>query len=302
MDFNTIKKELLEKGYIIIPNILNDDEIETIKSLHSKWRKTIPNHDTSHNTIDPHGIYKYNEVGHQRHAWLIRTNPKVQEVFKQLWDCDKLTTGYDGSCYISKDTAKIDKIWTHTDQAPNSEGLKCYQSFVALTSNKERTLVVYETSHLLHNQYFKSRDIKSSKNWQLIDETCDCHSKKAKCSCVTLKSIQHLKRTLDVPAGSIVLWDSRTFHQNQYGAPNSEERLVQYICMLPDDNKLNSKSMKEKRLKYFEERRTTSHWPYPIRVNSKQPQTYGNDSLLIDYTKITKPEIDDLKDAIMKLL
>ena len=72
--------------------------------------------------------------------------------------------------------------------------------------------------------------------------------------------------------------------------------------MLPDDNKLNSKSIKTKLLKYFEERRTTSHWPYPIRVNSKQPQTYGDDSLVIDYTKITKPEIDDLKDAIMKLL
>jgi hypothetical protein len=289
MDLLNIKTELINKGYVIIPNILTEDEIKTIKSLHDTWRASIPNHDKIHNTIDPHGIYKHHEAGHQRHAWLIRTNPKVQHVFKYLWNCDKLTTGFDGSCYINKETTKPDKLWTHTDQAPNKEGLVCYQSFVSLTSNKERTLVVYEGTHKLHNEYFKSKGINHSKNWQLIDEA-------------NLDIIQPLKRTLDVPAGSLVLWDSRCFHQNQYGKPNSEERIVQYICMLPDNNKLNSNSMKAKRLKYFEERRTTSHWPYPINVNSKQPQTYGNTELLIDYTKLIIPEIDDLKDDIAKLL
>ena len=34
------------------------------------------------------------------------------------------------------------------------------------------------------------------------------------------------KVVLNIPAGSLVLWDSRTFHQNQYGKPNSEERIV----------------------------------------------------------------------------
>ena len=60
--------------------------------------------------------------------------------------------------------------------------------------------------------------------------------------------------------------------------------------------------MKQKRMKYFNERRTTSHWPCPIKVNGKQPQIYGDTSKLIDYNTLTPPDLDDLQDEIMKLL
>ena len=135
-----------------------------------EWQTTIPDHDYLHNTIDPHGIYKYHEVGHQEHAWYIRTRPGVQDVFKKLWKTDELISSFDGSCYISKDCKKKDKCWTHTDQAANNPNLDCYQAFVALTHNKERTLIVYEGSHILHESYFKERGDNSSKNWILIDE------------------------------------------------------------------------------------------------------------------------------------
>ena len=168
-------------------------------------------------------------------------------------------------------------------------GLQCYQGFVALTSNKERTLVVYEKSHLLHEEYFKDRNINSSKNWQLIEHEY-------------LNSIKDMKRELDIPIGSLVLWDSRTFHQNRYGKADSEERIVQYVCYLPKVNKKNSKSQQEKRQKYFNELRTTSHWPYPIKVNSLQPQTYGNKEREIDYTKLTKPDLSKYIDQIKELI
>tara|TARA_B100001094_G_C17914498_1_gene662846 strand:+ start:552 stop:734 length:183 start_codon:yes stop_codon:yes gene_type:complete len=60
--------------------------------------------------------------------------------------------------------------------------------------------------------------------------------------------------------------------------------------------------MQKKRQKYFQEKRTTSHWPAPIRVNGKQPQTYGNNRRLIDYESLEKPYFDDLIDDINKLL
>ena len=110
------------------------------------------------------------------------------------------------------------------------------------------------------------------------------------------------KRILNVPAGSLVLWDSRTFHQNQYGEPNSEERIVQYICYLPKNNPNNTNSQTKKRKKYFEERRTTSYWPYPIRVNGKQPQTYGDNSKLIDYDLLIKPNLNKYLEDIEKLI
>ena len=185
-----IAAELQTKGYCVVSNILSNEEIYEAKQLFFKWQKTIPNHDKLHNAIDPHGIYKYHQIGHQEHAWYIRTRPKVQEVFKKIWNCEELVVSFDGSCYISKSLNKKDAIWTHTDQAPISKGLQCYQGFVALTSNKERTLVVYEGSHNYHEKYFEEKKNTSSKNWQLIDhETLQLMSVKKKstrstCGCV----------------------------------------------------------------------------------------------------------------------
>ena len=72
--------------------------------------------------------------------------------------------------------------------------------------------------------------------------------------------------------------------------------------MKPKNSRDNSKSQTKKRLKYFEELRTTSHWPYPIKVNSLQGRTYGNNDLLIDYSKLEKPNLDKYMDVIKTLI
>ena len=69
--------------------------------------------------------------------------------------------------------------------------------------------------------------------------------------------------------------------------------MTQYICYLPKDNNKNSKAEQTKRLKYFNERRTTSHWPYKINVNSLQPQTYGDESRLIDYKDLPSINLEN---------
>ena len=280
---------LKKNGYAIIPNVLNEGEITFAKEMFFEWQRNIHDHDWVHNAVDPHGIYKHHEVGQQKHAWFIRTRDGVQKVFKTLWETDDLIVSFDGSCYISKECAKKDKIWTHTDQCANKHDLECYQAFVALTHNKERTIIVYEGSHLLHKAYFEDRGITGTQNWNLIEHDY-------------LEEIADRKRILEIPAGAMCIWDSRTFHQNQWGAPKSEERIVQYVCYLPRNHKNNSKSHQKKREKYFEEGRTTSHWPCPVKVNGKQPQTYGNARREIDYSKILKPDLTELIEDIRKIL
>ena len=284
-----VLSEIQTKGYCVIPNVLSKEEIDYAKRSFYEWQKTVPNHDVMHNTVDPHGIYKFHEVGHQRHAWYIRTRPSVQSVFKEIWDTDDLICSYDGSCYIPKSCKKKDKFWIHTDQAPNSKGFKCIQGFVTLTDNSERTFVLYEKSHLFHEEYFKSKGITGTKNWNLIDTD-------------TLEQMKEQRRVLHIPAGSLVLWDSRSFHSNQYGKPNSEERIVQYVCYLPRNHPKNTETIQRKRRKYFIERRTTSHWPAPVYVNGKQPQTYGDDSKKIEYADLVPPKLDDLMSEIEKLI
>tara|TARA_Y100000994_G_C15586439_1_gene398731 strand:- start:35 stop:904 length:870 start_codon:yes stop_codon:yes gene_type:complete len=279
MNITEIKEHLNNHGWCIVPNVLSNEEVKEAKQMFYNWQTTIKNHDYLHNTIDPHSIYKYHEAGHQEHAWFIRTRPKVKEVFSGLWNTDELVVSFDGSCYVSKECKKKDAIWTHSDQAPSIQKLACYQGFVSLTNNKERTLVVYDKTHLIHNEYFKRKNIMNNENWNLIDKQ-------------DVMNAHKLKRVLTVPAGALVLWDSRTFHQNQYGAPCSEERMVQYVCFLPKNNAKNSEQMRIKRKKYFEERRTTSHWPYPIRVNALQPRTFGNKNKNIDYSELTRVNLD----------
>ena len=283
-----VKSDLSTKGYAIVENVLSLEQVATAKQYFAEWLGGNPELKAKHRKIDPHGIFKFGEVGHQRHAWYIKTLDSVQAPFRALWGTQELTTGFDGSCWIASDYSGKDKIWTHTDQAPDTKGLACVQGFVALTSNEERTLVVYEGSHLLHESYMRENNLTGKKNWQLIEHEY-------------LARIADKKRVLKVKAGSLVMWDSRTFHQNQYGKAG-EERIVQYVCFLPKAHKSNSKSQQAKRIKYYEERRTTSHWPYPLNVNGLQPRTYGDKTLLLDYTKMRAPELGDLDTKIRQLL
>lgn len=284
-----IIESLKNDGYVIIPNILSEKEIETATEMFEDWQKSIPNLEYLHKTVDPHGIYKYHEAGHQRHAWYLRTKPKVQDVFKLILNTDDLIVSYDGCCYIDKKDKRKDKCWTHTDQAPDLKGPCCCQGFVSLTANKERTLQVYKGSHNRHENYFKERAITGSKNWQLIDPEY-------------LKEIEDTRVKLDVPAGALVLWESRVFHQNTYGQPESEKRLVQYVSYMPRSHSKNTAANQNKREKYFHERRMSGHWAAPIKVNSLQPQTYGDESRIINYEELPEIDLNDMIENILKIV
>ena len=283
-------KELKTNGYTIIPNILTENEIETAKQLFKDWKKTVPNHDKLHDVCDPHGIYKHHEIGHQQHAWFIRTRPKVKSAFATLWETDDLVVSFDGTCWIPKNCSKRDNFWCHSDQSPLIDKFVCAQGFVSLTDNKERTLIIWKNTHKIHSKYLQLENKKNLKsNWQKIPPEHE-------------KLLLPLKTKLNVPAGSLVLWDSRIFHQNQYGKPNSEERIVQYVCMLPKNSEKNTAMMKKKRRDYFKNRRTTSHWPYPIKVNGLQPRNYGNKELIIDYNSLRSPDLSNYTSEIENLI
>jgi hypothetical protein len=265
--------ELLQKnGYIVIENVLNDFEIEQYSIKFNDWKNKIENFEYKHKYISPHGIIKHFEIGHQEFNWEIRCNNKIRKIFETIWETSELCVSFDGTCYIPKGLKKKNSIWTHTDQSPKKKGIHCYQGFVSLTSNEKTTIVVYEKSHLLHEKYMKDYNLNHNKDWIIIEKEY-------------LNKIQDSKKILNIKKGSVVIWDSRTFHQNQWG-DETEDRLISYISYLP--KKYCSDKMKEKRMKYFIEKRTTSHWAYPLRVNSLQPQTYGNEKLLINYSILPK--------------
>lgn len=279
-------QELEEKGYTIIPDVLNEEELQQALTYFYTWLNSDPqikNHNSSH------GIIQHYEVGHQQYAWYIRTRPGVQSFFKAFYKTDDLVVSYDGSCYMPQDLSRKDRSWIHVDQGFADSSFKCLQAFVSLTTNENRTFVVYEGSHKLHSKYAVEKDLLHvKKNWIKIDTDY-------------LDKIADTKKILNVKAGSMVIWDSRSFHSNQYGNI-AEERIVQYVSYLPRHNKKLTPKMQEKRQKYFFERRTTSHWAYPLKANSLQPDRRDKSKPPIDYSRLQPPNLLSMMDEIQKLV
>ena len=287
--------ELKDKGYTIIPNVYNNEEINTYWDEFNLWRQKVQDLDYLHNIIDFNGIFKHHQVGHQRFAWLARTNQKILKIFKKIWNTDELVCSFDGCCYYPSDYIGMPSYWTHSDQSSLKKGVHCYQSFLSLTNNKERTLIIYENTHNYHEEYFEIMGIEEPKDWNIIDQNylMRCHYDK--------------EVILDVKQGDLVIWDSRTFHQNTCGPIESnEERLVQYLCYLPKNNIKNTEKEQKQRQKFFDKKRTTSHWPYPMNPVPEQPNFYNyyypDQPIYIDYNSLPPPVLDDLLPEIKKLL
>lgn len=293
MELDCINEELEENGYIIIPNVYSEHEINDYKKLFFDWYTNTLYLEEFHNELSFGGIFKYHNVGHQRFAWLARTNEKIQHIFKTIWNTDELIVSFDGCCYYPNNYEKEETYWTHSDQSSMKKGRHCIQSFLSLTENKERTLVVYEKSHKLHESYFEKYNISNDKDWNIIEEDF-------------IDSIKETKKILHVGAGDLVLWDSRLFHQNTSGSIDClEERLIQYLCYLPKNHVKNDYENKEKRLICYKDKYSTSHWPCPINPIPKQHYYYsdhGDDSCYIDYEEIHDVPMEDIQEKINKLL
>lgn len=288
------KKELQENGYTIFRNLLSEEEVNEYKNEFNNWLDKVEDLRKLHSMIDFNGIFKHYEVGNQRFAWLMRTNVKIVNIFKELWETDELVTSFDGCCYYPKEYVGEERYWTHTDQSSRKKGVYCYQSFVSLTNNSERTLQIYEGSNLLHENYFETMNIDDPSDWNIIDIDY-------------IKTLLNKQKNLTVNAGDLVVWDSRTFHQNLCGGNNSnEERLVQYLCYLPKNKEGNTEREQIYRKRYYETKRTTSHWPYPMNVVPSQPLTYNyyneENPIIIDYDSLPEPYLDDLRTKIDELL
>ena len=251
---NPTKSKLLDNlesnGYIIIDNVLDETEIMKATELFNKWILT------NKIIVGNNGIIKDNNAGHQEHAWFIRTRPQILKIFEELWGTNELIASFDGCCYMKEDNY-YDSYWTHVDQSPLNTEFRCFQALISLTDNIDKTLMVYDKSHLLFKDYVKEYDLKEDKNFNIINR--DYITK----NCLLQKKI------LSVKKGSLIIWDSRLFHQNQCGEINNKEkRIVQYISYMPKHHKDNSIENKKKRKEAFDNKITSTHWSAPLKFAS----------------------------------
>ena len=305
-NLNNVKDTLDKYGVAIIPKILNQTEINNFRDgcwkylehITQEWDKPIKKIDQSswRNLRELFPIHsmlvQHWGVGQAQFNWDIRQNPKVADVFSKIWNVNQneLLTSFDGaSFHFPPEITNLGwykgNDWFHSDQSYTRNNFECVQSWLTAfdVNEGDATLAFLEKSHLYHSDFAKDKNKTDKKDWyKLTEDEIKYYTDKG-CS------INYIK----CPAGSMVLWDSRTIHcgrECQRDRLKPQIRFVSYVCMKP--RKFATSKMIEKKKKAFQDKRTTTHWPCNVKLFPKNPRTYGKE--LKSIKEINSPVLTEL--------
>lgn len=187
-----------------------------------------------------------------------------------------------------------DTHWFHMDQGSWRKGLHVYQGAVYLEETTEtdfcfRTL---ENSVQFHEEFYKTfpdavKEAAGEDFYRLSQEHFDWYLSKG---CKVAK--------VPVPKGGMVLWDSRTVHDNKAplkGRSNSDRwRFVVFVCMAPaiwaTENDLKLKKQA------YNEMVATAHWPsqgvwlFPKTCEREATKKFAHLEIIDELPEIAKTE------------
>lgn len=294
-------EELTRLGAAVLPSLLDADACAAMREgAAAMFRDLIdePMPGALYKLYPKHGmLLQHWGVGQAQWVWDVRAHPAVVEAFATLWQCDpkELICSFDGISYappheVTKRGYYRGNDWFHRDQrytAVPQQAAECYQGWVTAHDVRpgDATLTYLEGSHLLQREFvaaFPDAILKSKDDWLKLDEK-QLAWYKERCPV----------RLVSCPAGSLVLWDSRTIHAGKEALKDRaqpNERLVVYVCMTPREKA--SDAVLKKRIKAFEEQRMTSHWPHRCKLFPLLPRTYGGE--IPKVRKLAPPVLDEV--------
>jgi hypothetical protein len=301
-------REVLERdGVCVIPNVITGEELEAMRDgMWDTLGHLTQNLDTPVSR-DPSTWHAFQQLKPLRHTmlhdfgigqaqvcWDVRQNPRVAEVFARVWGVpvEKLLTSTDGmtvhfpdelippgarhpSALDEQGTAAVQKVafyggpatdWFHVDQDPAAVGLLCVQGLVTAwdVNDGDATLAVLRGSHHHLADYAREFELKMGKSsngfHRIPDGPRRAFFDARGCERVSVRC----------PAGSLVLWDSRTTHCGslpQRGRATPAIRFVVYVCMLPRPaDERERKEVLDRKQQVLAQQGTTSHWPLGEKV------------------------------------
>lgn len=162
-----------------------------------------------------------------------------------------------------------EKSWVHVDQAPARNTMECVQGLINLEdmSAEDATLVVFPTSQLLHKIVAQELGVTTlTLDWfRLNPDQLEWIERARDEGGLGLKAFY-----INAPRGSLVLWDSRTFHCGTVPHPERKTsnrwRYVAYMCFTP--RSMATEEMLEIKRNAFKEGKMTNHWPHRPMTNS----------------------------------
>ena len=297
-ELNNINNYLNEYGVAVISNILTENECINYRNqiwnelkYVSKDRFDINNLDTWNEfyNFDPYQsmLLHYNSLGHMQPIWEIRQHPKVYQVFEKIWDVsvNELIVSFDGlSIHLPPEKTNRGyhiEDWFHTDQSSKKNGRHCIQGLINLypVNDCDATLSIIEKSHLYHESFFVDNQINNKSDWyQLKNNDIDYFKNCKKCA-------------VKADIGSMILWDSRTFHQGIGSIKNRDKenfRMVIYVTMMPRST-INDPKTLIKKQKALKNLRITSHWANTVFTFPKKFKNSNN-----EFNIIHNPILNDI--------
>ena len=218
-------KAIKEKGFLIIPRVLNVKEVSKALSL---LPKPLPK------TKGPGFSFS---LTHSDYAKYLRTHPKIKEKFECIWGTKELTVSLDSPIIWTSLPKHVENM--HLDQNPHHKpDFCCIQGMIHLTTTSLGGLQLIEKSNATYQDIIeKYPEIKETTNdWLELG-----------------KELEGTK--IPTIAGTMIFWDSRTIHGAYIGRESSMPRISFPICMLPGppkDIELRERAIREKL--------TLNHW------------------------------------------
>lgn len=298
-------------GVAVVPSLLNAEECQRMRTgcwdmishLTSRMDTPFDHNDPDtyasfYKLLPVHGmLIQHWGVGHAQWVWDVRTHPRVVSTFANLWSVSErdLLVSFDGISYAPPHETtrrgyyRPGKDWYHSDQSFRRNDLECVQGWVTANDVREgdATLTYLEGSHRFHKDFadaFPDSKKKSDDWYKLSSEELEWYETTKAC----------VRRTVECPAGSLVLWDSRVIHAGKEATRDraqSNERVIAYVCCTP--RSMASDRVIAKRIKAFEDSRMTTHWPHKCKLFGKMPRTYGNADLIPDCPPLPRPDVDN---------
>jgi hypothetical protein len=265
--------QILEKyGVAVIPDVFQADECENLKNKVFEYLKEefeIEKPD-DYGLLKPisGGILHYYGISLLKEVLDAKTDERVVQIFEKIWDTKELTMSLDGM-HIAPPAEQTSRIFFnertfrfHTDQASCRTTKCCVQGFINLehTESGDGCLSVLANSHKYHQEFFEAFNIDThGSDWHVINNSTNLEwFLKKGCEC----------KWIMAPKGSLVLWDSRTFHNGTLPrierANKDRWRFLIYVCFAPAI--MQSKKDRDLLKKAYIENRCTAHWPYNVNV------------------------------------
>ncbi|KAK9792461.1 hypothetical protein WJX73_006649 [Symbiochloris irregularis] len=260
--------DLKQRGWALIDGILSPEDCEQYIQGLWAWLEGLGtgiSRDDPNTWKPPHwpesvrGIINSLGVAHEPFVWRVRKHPKLLAVFAALWGTEALLSSFDSINALAPATEPPEvpsNGWLHTDQAPTRRGVCCIQGLVNMVDvgpSSTGTILIKQGSHKHHRRFFDEacqmsveEQAKTEDWYQFQDGEVPWFD-------------QFETVTPSAPAGSLILWDSRTAHANVLPEKTDQWRHVVYTCYQPAS--LATEQDLQRKEQAWREYRVTTHWP-----------------------------------------